>query len=93
MAADDYEPSDLDTTPLRLGEILAVAEMLPDHGGIPLEQWPGCRYLQPRHEGAQVASGVSLVGRVLALASLRIDLKRLARLFLPGPRAEDSTAI
>jgi hypothetical protein len=34
---------------------------------------------------------VSLVGRVLALASLRIDLKRLARLFLPGPRAEDST--
>jgi hypothetical protein len=48
------EPEALRTTPLRLAEILAAAEMVPELGGVPLEEWLSCRLSRVGHARAHV---------------------------------------
>jgi hypothetical protein len=73
MANDHPAASDLRIAPLRLAEILAAAEMLPELGAAPLEDWPSHR-LQATQASAQNAAVARPACR---LARLRASLARL----------------
>jgi hypothetical protein len=66
MVACNQETSGPDASPLRFGEILAAAEMMPDFGSLPLECWPGNQCLLPSHEETRLAAGPSLSNGALA---------------------------
>ena len=51
MVACDREASARGAVPLRFGEILSAAEMMPDFGSLPLERWPVNRCPPPSGEG------------------------------------------
>jgi hypothetical protein len=51
MVACDREASARGAVPLRFGEILSAAEMMPDFGSLPLERWPAIRCPPPSREG------------------------------------------
>jgi hypothetical protein len=72
MADDHPAVSDLRITPLRLAEILAAAEMLPELGAAPLEEWP------PHRLQATQTQALKAVARPSCrLARLRASLARL----------------
>jgi hypothetical protein len=75
MVARDREASAQGAVPLRFGEILSAAEMMPDFGSLPLERWPVNRCPPPGGEGLSIETIPSPPNRRFALA-----LSRLAQL-------------
>jgi hypothetical protein len=59
MVACDRESSAPDAVPLRFGEILSAAEMMPDFGSVPLERWPLYRCPPPGGKGPYLATVLS----------------------------------
>jgi hypothetical protein len=51
MVACDGESLAIAAIPLRFGEILSTAEMMPDFSSLPLERWPANRCPPPGGEG------------------------------------------
>jgi hypothetical protein len=76
MADDDLETSDARTTPLRLAEILAAIEMMPELGGLPPEEWPS--YQSSRFAQAEMRAEIFPYSR-RALMCSRIWLRRLSQ--------------
>jgi hypothetical protein len=77
MVACDRDSSAPDAIPLRFGEILSAAEMMPDFGGLPLERWPANRWSPPSGEGTYLEAVPSPPTRPFMLALSR--LTELAR--------------
>jgi hypothetical protein len=78
MVPCDREASAQGAVPLRFGEILSAAEMMPDFGSLPLKRWPINRCPPPSGEGPYMLTIPSPPNRRFALALSR--LTQLARI-------------
>ena len=72
MVACDRESPAPDAVPLRFGEILSAAEMMPDFGSLPLERWPLYRCSPPSREEPNSAIAISPPNRAFALVLSRL---------------------
>lgn len=59
MTKDDQRAFAVDAIPLKMGEIIAAAEMAPDLSCLPLEDWPGyresCAYADELHSESSMS--------------------------------------
>jgi hypothetical protein len=78
MVPCDREASAQGAVPLRFGEILSAAEMMPDFGSLPLERWPVNRCPPPSREGLYMETIPSPSNRRFAVALSRFA--QLARI-------------